>query len=57
MGIQEDWVSEREEFIEVRLVRGFGGESGRERSCQKDVRQTVEPDDIVRQNHECINDI
>jgi hypothetical protein len=39
MGVQEDWVSEREEFIEVRLVRGFGGESGRERSCQKDVRQ------------------
>jgi hypothetical protein len=23
----------REEFIEVGLVRGFGGESGRERSC------------------------
>lgn len=36
MGIQEDWVSEREEFIEVGLVRGFGGGSGRERSCQKD---------------------
>ena len=36
MGTQEDLVSEREEFIEVGLVRDFGGESEREQSCQKD---------------------